>query len=309
MAPSLFPNLVKYTATVSVSCLFLAGDVFVGNGAIATTFPQASGLPINNRVSQFNPEQVNNPSPSRRAPIITTGTYFRPPSNPDAPSGPRTTTGTRGGSCLNDADAATAFTTLGPQATVGLTTSTRPTFAWYLPNSEDRFSILFRLLVLDEEGIPNLVHQADLDYSEGFVTYQLPAEVPSLELGKEYRWQVIVKCNPNRPSRSLVSELPLRVMPPPTALTQTLATASTPAEEALAYGNEGFWYDALARVIQASDPDEQQIRAGLLKDLAVLESERDESFGKDLIEIAEHTAPATIPLESREATETSPPEN
>lgn len=208
---------------------------------------------------------------------------FRPPSNPRRRSGYRTTTGTRQGSCVGDAE--TAFTILGPSETVGLTSSTRPSFAWYLPDSETTYPVQFRLLAPNEKGIPAPIYTADLSYAGGFNTYQLPAEVAALSPGTEYRWQIVVVCDTGYLSRSLNQERSFEVVSPPANLQQALATATTAAEQALAYGENGFWYDAIAQVAQTNTPQSIAVRQELLADLAEIELE-DDLLREDLLELS-----------------------
>ena len=283
MAPLVTCPTVKFLTAL---CIGYGALLILDNSAQAmtdTTNLTVHSVPL---ISQFDGSGIEPPSP--RTPIGTTGTYFVPASDIGRPRGPRSTTGTRGGSCLNDADAVTAFTGLGPSSVAALTVSPRPQLAWYLPESEDEFPVEFRLSAVDGEGLPTLLYQTELAYTAGLVTYQLPEDAPALEIGKEYRWQVIVKCNPNRPSHSLVSDLPLQRVAPSTELVQALEGATTDAERAIAYGNAGIWFEALARVTQTEADLQQRLLTGLLKDLATAELDsNNEDFGKNLDAVAE----------------------
>jgi hypothetical protein len=223
--------------------------------------------------------------------IISANSFFQPPRNRRSRSNSRTTTGTRQGSCLSDTE--TAFTIFGPDAMMGQTVSTHPEFVWHLPASEIDFPVIFRLLAPDEDGIPTLVHTEVLTYTPGFMKYQLPPTVPALSAGKEYRWQIVVECNANYPSRSLSQELSFEVVPASPALSQALSTAVTEADKASAYGQAGLWYDAIAQVIdpvtEGITTENQAARTGLLRDLAASESENEE-LSQDILSIAEMTA-------------------
>lgn len=219
---------------------------------------------------------------------LLAGTYFRRPRNSKSRSRSRTTTGTRQGSCLGTAD--TPFTVLGPDADIGQTKASHPTFVWYLPASETAYPVRFRLLAPNEDGIPAPVHTAELAYTTGFVSYELPTTLPALESGKEYRWQVVVDCNPNYPSRSPSQELSFEVVPSPAGLSPALAAAQTAADTALAYGQSGLWYEAIAQVAEATTAEAQAARTGLLQNLAELESENAE-LSEAISAIAETTAP------------------
>lgn len=215
--------------------------------------------------------------------ILQTAKAFRPPSNPRRRSGYRTTTGTRQGSCVDDAE--TAFTMLGPSETVGLTASTRPEFIWYLPPSEKTYPVQFRLLAPNAQGIPAPIHTAELNYTSGFTTYQLPAEAAALSHNQEYRWQVVVVCDPNYLSRSLNQERAFEVVTPSADLQQALATATTESQRALAYGEAGIWYDAISQVIQANSSQSQTVLQSLLKDLA--NTEENERLSENISKIVQ----------------------
>ena len=197
-------------------------------------------------------------------PFSEEASLFRPPSNP-RPSGTRTTIGTRTGGCLGNPS---QFATFGPDSAIGQTTLARPTFTWYLPSANSEVQVVFRLLAPNEEGIPSTVHRIELPYVAGYNTYNLPLEVPGLTSGPEYRWQIAVNCEPNNPSRAIVEERSIERVDTSTALTQALAAATTSEEKALAYGNQGLWYDAIAQVAQAQTDRAIAIRTGLLRDLA-----------------------------------------
>lgn len=208
---------------------------------------------------------------------------FRQP-DPKRPSGPTTVTGSRGGRCLGAAQP--TFTTLGPDETIGLTASNRPEFVWYLPASDIAYPVTFRLLVLNTEKDFTLVHTEDLAYTSGFTKYSLPAKVADLSPDKEYRWQVVVQCNPAHPARSLVQELSFEVVSPSASLLRSLNAATTDADRALAYGQAGFWYDAIAQVAQSVSSQDKAVRQSLLEDLANTATE-DEQIKEDILRISE----------------------
>jgi Domain of Unknown Function (DUF928) len=196
---------------------------------------------------------------------------FRPPSNPRRVDGYSTTTGTRRGSCVGDTE--TPFAILGPSETIGLTASSRPSFAWYLPPSATVYPVQFRLLAPNDKGIPAPIYTADLNYTGGFNTYQLPAEAAALSPGTDYRWQIVVVCDAGYLSRSLTQERFFEVVPPSDDLQQSLATATSEVAQAVAYGENGFWYDAIAQVAQANNSQAIAVRQELLTDLAEIESD------------------------------------
>ncbi|NJM99604.1 MAG: DUF928 domain-containing protein [Phormidesmis sp. RL_2_1] len=259
---------------MTVPRLIVAAITVAGATTLSTT---VTLLSIQPRLTAATPVKVTAIHPS------TANKAFRPPNNPRRRSGYRTTTGTRQGSCVGDSE--TAFTILGPSETMGLTASTRPSFAWYLPPSETAYPVQFRLLAPNERGIPAPIYTTDLDYADGFNTYQLPAEAAALSPGIEYRWQIVVVCDAGYLSRSLNQERSFELVSPSTELQQSLATATTAAEQALAYGENGVWYDAIAQVAQANTSQSIAVRQALLAALAEIESE-DELFQADLLQLS-----------------------
>ena len=227
-------------------------------------------------------------SPVQTIQAQTLSSTFQPPVNPRRSGGYSTTTGTRQGSCVDGTQ--TAFTLLGPNDTMGRTTSSHPEFVWYLPPSEVAYPVQFRLLALNEAGIPELVDEVELSYKEGFSKYQLPMDKPALSIGKEYRWQVVVVCDPNYLSRSLNQERAFEVVAPAASLQRALSASTTDTEKALAYGANSIWYDAIAQVALSSELQAPTVLKTLLEDLANMEA-GDELLSANIASIAATTAP------------------
>lgn len=211
---------------------------------------------------------------------------FRPPRNPKRRRGYTTTTGIRQGSCMGETE--TAFTVLGPSETLGQAASSRPEFVWHLPPSDIDYRVQFRLLADNAAGLPEHVHTADLTYAGGFMTYQIPANVEALSPNTDYRWQVVVVCNENYLSRSLSQERSFEVVFTTPELQAALAVANSDAQRALAYGEAGLWYDAIAQVAQSESPTATSLRQALLQDLATLEE--NEQLSEQIDAIAEISA-------------------
>lgn len=260
-----------------------------------------SGLPMA-KAAQFSlPEASNAPLQAQFTPpddssldgdtvLTSTGTYFRPPSDSKPLSGPTTPTGTRRGGCLGLTE--TAFTVFGPSSAEGIlgqTTSEYPSFVWHLPETDRTFPIVFRLLAPAADNIPDVIYETELDYTPGFMTHQLPETEPALSPDVEYRWQVIIECNLAYPSRAIRQELFFEVVPESAELSQALSTATTDTEQAIAYGQAGVWYDAIAHVAQATTPTDQQTRDGLLVDLAASLAPTEDRLSQDILEIVEAT--------------------
>ena len=208
------------------------------------------------------------------------------PRRPSAPRSPTTTTGVRGG-CSQKTDA--TVTLFAPKTFVGETSSTHPTFVWFVPDAQS-YSIEFRIYQYGADDKQQIVQQATFQSSAGIMQWTLPSDQPGLASGQRYRWQVICLCDPNYPSSALVDDAEFEVVPMPSNLTQTLAMASDPAAKASLYASAGLWYDAIAQtLISPSDPGLKQTRLDLLRSLAEQESRigsaRGETQQKRLIEI------------------------
>ncbi|MBX2864614.1 MAG: DUF928 domain-containing protein [Leptolyngbyaceae cyanobacterium MAG.088] len=237
------------------------------------------------RLTQFEP--TTTPPLDSDTDINTTGgRYFQPPDTQPFRGTP-TTTGTRGDSCSNITDGV-VLSGLGPRSIAGLTTSVRPEFVWYMTEGVTAAPVMFRLLELDENGLASVVNTANLAAQVGFMRYQLPEDVPPLGVGKDYLWQVIVRCDSERASNFWATTLSLQVVTPTPELTSALAMTTTNAEKAKVYGNAGIWYNALALVSTGNSNVDQEVRTGLLQDLATLESD-DETFSTTLMTIVEQT--------------------
>ena len=174
---------------------------------------------------------------------------YQPPTG-DPPGGPRGSNGSREG-CGRAYGI--PLTALAPTQHVGQTTTTTPTFIWFIPaTSPYRIDLSFYTFNDDQQR--ELLHQVEyVDSTSGLVKFTLPADEFNLSPGQVYQWQVSIACTPDGPSydQSFISTL--EVVAPPDSLTTALATAQTPAEKAEIYAEAGYWYDALREAMDASD--------------------------------------------------------
>jgi hypothetical protein len=192
---------------------------------------------------------------------------YVPPQDASAPSGSTTTTGVRRG-CVDNT--AAQLTALAPQKHVGRSADPHPTFAWYVPDS-DPFPLEFRLYQLRPNGDRQLIQKAELKSSPGLMAFALPETAKGLSLGQTYIWQVILFCNPNRPSSALVTQAELEVVPAPAQLQGNLSKLDL-VERADRYAEVGLWYDALGTVATSkADDKSQSYRKILIDELARLE--------------------------------------
>lgn len=201
------------------------------------------------------------------SPIPTAPQYFKPV-NPSAPRSPTTTTGTRRGGCFESKE--TPFL-LAPARFIGKTTTASPTFTWFLPDDAP-VPVEFSLYALQPTGALELRHSESLIYGPGFRQYQLPDEA-AMETNQSYMWQLILHCNPNRPSQSLVYEAEVAFVPD----SQTLTSMITPTGQSRVLAEAGYWYDAIAVLGTDEAPDITQMRNILMGDLAFIEETLDNS--------------------------------
>ena len=222
--------------------------------------------------------------------IDLANTFYRP--SPQTRRASRSTriTGHRTASCASEG---LPISLLAPRSIVSQTTLAHPEFVWYLPPIENNPPVIFQLLSVDRSGNLSKIYSQEMSYSVGYVTYQLPPDAPELTNNQEYEWQVIVDCNPSRPSKSIVQNRAIERVIPTTELTQALSTATTTEQKALAYGQAGLWYDAIAQVANATTPNTIALRTNLLQYLANSENEQESASQTEwrsaILELAEST--------------------
>ncbi|CBN54861.1 MULTISPECIES: DUF928 domain-containing protein [Kamptonema] len=185
---------------------------------------------------------------------------YKPPSGQRPPSGRTTTTGGRGG-CESNPE--TSLKLLAPQKHVGQTASTRPTFAWFVFNSQP-LPMEFRLYKYDANDEPQLQQQFQMQSQYGIMTLSLPENKPGLDVGKRYLWQIVILCQPDRPANDLVTmaEIDVVTMPAQVRFVRDARANVDILAEA------GLWYDALGEALRLGEKD---IIYGLLKNLTLVE--------------------------------------
>ncbi|MEM8611373.1 MAG: DUF928 domain-containing protein [Cyanobacteria bacterium P01_H01_bin.105] len=192
--------------------------------------------------------------------ISTAPRYFQPV-DPSAPQTPNTPTGTRRGGCFTSETTPSIFA---PKRFVGLTASAQPTLTWFLPE-EDSVPVEFSVYAIDASGNYELAHLQMLPYEPGINQYQPPIE---LEADTRYLWQLVLQCNPNRPSSALVYEAELEFVP---IVASAVSMSATVLEKSETYARAGYWYDAISVLGQGQQSDISDMRTALLNDLAILE--------------------------------------
>jgi hypothetical protein len=192
----------------------------------------------------------------------------------DAPQGESTTiTGIRGGGSCSEG-ATTKLTALAPYSHTGHSVSQHPTFAWYVPDTGS-YPVQFRLYEYDTASQnakgKNIVKET-LSSSKGIMTYTLPSNLSPLTVGKTYIWQVVVICNPNSPSQSLMVSSEMKIVNAPPEIATQLNNTKDRAIASDLYAKAGIWYDALAQVVNMpNNPQTQSLTTQLIEQLAAIE--------------------------------------
>ncbi|MBD1864474.1 MULTISPECIES: DUF928 domain-containing protein [Trichocoleus] len=175
---------------------------------------------------------------------------YRPPKNPSAPRETGTNT-TRGDNC--DRKAEGKLTPLVPFSHIGQTSSSRPTFVWFVPDRTPH-PLQFRLFT--RTGKP--LYRTELQSQSGIMQVTLPANLAPLTIGQAYQWQVVLVCDPQVPSRNVVATAEIQVVEPDASLQNQLAAAPSPQQRIDLYAEAGLWYDAIAVAFKASETAQNQ---------------------------------------------------
>jgi Domain of Unknown Function (DUF928) len=166
---------------------------------------------------------------------------FKPPGQA-APS--RTTGGaSRTGMLCNSSaeEGCASVTTLMPENNFGLTAASRPTFMVFVPKTSAQ-TALFSI----ETETGEQVHQftVSLASESGVMAVALPADAPTLEVGKNYQWHLAMVLGDRlEPDSPTVSGWVRRVEATPGNSQPSLESASTLA-------SAGIWYDSLATLAE-----------------------------------------------------------
>lgn len=160
-----------------------------------------------------------------------------------------------------------ALTALVPAEQGGLTWAERPTVWVYIPETSARQIVLS---VQDEDAQPHAQRFIPITGEEGIVGLSLDAAMPPLAIAHSYQWAVVLVCG-DRPSPNdpFVTAWIRRE----TTL-DSRNTAPDPIEQAIRYGEQGIWYDALTTLAEArrsrpNDPSLAEIWANFLSQTSV----------------------------------------
>jgi hypothetical protein len=204
---------------------------------------------------------------------------YKPPADQKPPRGNTISGGSRGG-CSGTSKI--PLTALAPQQYIGLTVSTRPTFAWYIPDAQS-YQMEFDLFEYSATNQPKLIARIPLETSQGIMKLSLPESIPDLTVGKTYLWQVAISCKEGFPSSDLITRAQFEITQLKPDEKMSLNAAQTPLQKADIYANAGLWYDALSEALTAENtPQSRAMISSLLEELAQGETSE---FSKNLMQI------------------------
>ena len=181
---------------------------------------------------------------------VNTTVLFQPPSEDQQPESTEGAASRQNGQCFpnflpiqqqEESGDRLNITAIVPDSNYGLTVAPRPTFWVYLPKTSAQQVILS----IKEEGIkPHWQQSLSLTGEAGIMGIKLSDDAPSLEIGKNYQWAVILVCgrrpNPNDP---VVAAWIKRV--DESQVIDSQLPAKTMLEKAAWYAKKGIWYEAL----------------------------------------------------------------
>ena len=188
--------------------------------------------------------------------VLPAGARFKPPDQIRRP-GNRIGLATRGGTQCRAARTP-PLTTVVPLTLYGRTLSGYPTFYWYMPeNTYD----MARFVLYDMSGSePRPVYRSNFTISGqtglAHLTLPMATTLAPLEVGKMYRWMVVLVCT-DHPSLNVFAEGWIERVTPSAKLKARLAVAQ-PDDRFRVYGEAGVWYDMLRDLAQLRQANPMQ---------------------------------------------------
>ncbi|OCR01449.1 hypothetical protein BCD67_21820 [Oscillatoriales cyanobacterium USR001] len=140
------------------------------------------------------------------------------------------------------------LTALIPGTNIGLTIAERPTFWFYVPyQSNPRILVEFSLT----DDRENTVYKAAFQLMDtpGIVGINLPPNTPGLEVGKTYRWELKIVCDPANPREFESVDGAIERVRLEESLKQKIDRVNG-RDRVLIYAQNGLWYDTLTNLIQ-----------------------------------------------------------
>ena len=214
-----------------------------------------------------------------------TAEYKKPKTTSAPDSSTTTSTATRGG-CINSTDSKLSLTAIAPYSHVGQTTSTHPTFSWFIPDSE-YFPLEFHLEEYTAQR-PKTVYKQKLVSKPGMMSLSLPQSSSGLTIGKKYRWKVVMRCTRYK---AVVTMAEIEVVAPTSKLKTAFEQTSGIGRIVDLYSSTGLWYDALEMTLSAADVHRIELQNQLIQELASSEtksnSNRVQQQGNKLTKISD----------------------
>ena len=202
-------------------------------------------------------------NPSARPERKLSRVLFKPPSDDEKPEQTAEAGSRHGVQCLQNVTSAamanspssqSALIPLVPTTNFGLTIAERPILWIYLPEETSARQVV---LSIREEGTTH--HSKTfipITGASGIISLQPNQDSPPLEVGKTYKWSVVLVCGEKPGPNDPALDVWVRSVPQPEPSNQGSAL-----EQAAWYGEQGIWYDALTSLIQArrSQPQNQDL--------------------------------------------------
>lgn len=160
------------------------------------------------------------------------------------------------------------MTALVPIANLGKTISLYPTFFLYIPPNTAQGA---EVGLMDEEGNQLYSTMIEQNIDSGVVGFKLPADLPPLEMGKNYQWYFQFICDDD--FGTFVEGWVQRVQVSESLIRQLQQTPSR--QQAEIYLQEGLWYEALKTLaeLRRLHPDDSTLEAQWEKLLAQVKLE------------------------------------
>ncbi len=175
-----------------------------------------------------------------------------------------------GGSTRGDGIEPLWMSVLAPEY-AGYTMQAQPDLYWFVSREVKR---PVEILISAKDLIdPVLEVRLERGVRAGINHISLSAHGVELEVGKKYRWSVVVTADPLQRSRDWVTSGGLQRMEPSAELAARLSSASAEEKPRL-YAENGLWYDSLGELsrLVAERPSEtawRQQRAALLRQIGL----------------------------------------
>jgi hypothetical protein len=138
------------------------------------------------------------------------------------------------------------MTALVPSQNFGYTLAAYPTFFIYVPQFYSENAVAAEFILSDADD--NELYRANFQTAKtsGIISLSLPASanLPPLEVGKDYHWSFALVCDASDRSADVVVDSWIQRTTPTAELATQLQTATAEQQPAI-YAQRGIWYDAL----------------------------------------------------------------